>query len=361
MSQNSDAHFPTGYRDGREAFLRACDEAGLGVTSRVHPGAAGGDGKPLYMDTAGIGPRNAASALLLISGTHGVEGYFGSGAQTGLLRRGLARRVLKGARIVFLHALNPFGFAWNRRVNEDNADINRNFVDHGNPPENPVYDALADVISPREISPETMKRANATLREYANAHGPFALQEAISRGQYRHADGIYYGGARESWSAAMLQDVFRHELSGVERLTVIDFHTGLGQSGAAEMITEHLPATPAYARAKQMWGAAVRSSEGGESLSPPLSGTIDSAMAAWMKGKELTFAALEVGTAPLRQVFQALQRDNWLHAHGRLDHVLAGPIKTEIRNAFYPDTAEWKARVFAHAERAVAGAVAALA
>lgn len=357
---SDDRHFPPDYRSARAAFLKACEDARLGVTSRMHPCAVAADGKPLFLDTAAIGVRNARQALLLISGTHGVEGYFGSGVQTGLLRQGLAGRVLKNAKIVLLHALNPFGFSWNRRVNEDNADINRNFVDHASPPANPAYDALAEAIAPKEISEETMSRANAMLGDYARRHGPFALQEAISRGQYRHADGIYYGGARESWSAAMLKVLFREELAGVEELTVIDFHTGLGEQGDAEMITEHLPASSGYERAKTLWGGMVRSSEAGESLSAPLSGTIDQAMATWMKGKALTFAALEVGTAPLRQVFQALQRDNWLHAHARPDHALAGAIKKEIRAAFYPDTAEWKARVFAHAQKAVAAAAAAL-
>jgi hypothetical protein len=187
-------------------------------------------------------------------------------------------------------------------------------------------------------------------------HGPFALQEAISRGQYRHADGIYFGGARESWSASMLKDVFRQDLAHVERLVVIDFHTGLGECGAAEMITEHLPSEPAYARAKKMWGKLVCSSEAGESLSAPLSGTIDHAVATWAKGKELTFAALEVGTAPIRQVFESLRKDNWLHAHGNLEHRSAKAIKREIRAAFYPDTGEWKRRVFRHAEETVTAA-----
>lgn len=30
---------------------------------------------------------------------------------------------------MFIHALNPYGFATNRRVNEDNIDINRNLLD----------------------------------------------------------------------------------------------------------------------------------------------------------------------------------------------------------------------------------------
>lgn len=361
MPQSVERHFPIDYRAARDAFLHACSEAGLRVTSDEHPTASGQDGKPLVLDSATIGPREARSALLLISGTHGVEGYFGSAAQSGLLRQGLVERVVKGAKVVLLHALNPFGFSFNRRVNEDNADVNRNFVDHGNPPANPAYDSLADAIAPKEISPQALERANERLRDYLRAHGPFALQEAVSRGQYRHADGIYYGGARESWSAARLKNIFGRELSHVDRLVVIDFHTGLGEQGDAEMITEHLPSTPAYARAKKMWGGLVRSNEAGESLSASLSGTIDQAMLAWMKGRELTFAALEVGTAPLRQVFQALQKDNWLHVHGRPDHELAVPIKKEIRAAFYPDTSEWKRKVFSHAETAVLASLAALA
>ncbi len=360
MASDPEDHFPRDYRSGRDAFLKACEDSGLGVTTRLHPGARDPKGKPLFIDVARIGARDAKKALLLISGTHGVEGYFGSGIQTGLLRQGLARRALKGAKIVLLHALNPFGFAWNRRVNEDNADVNRNFVDHAHPPANDAYEALADAIAPRKIAPSWMMKANAKLGAFAAAHGPFALQEAISRGQYRHADGLYFGGARESWSAAMLKDVVREELSGVERLCVIDFHTGLGDCGAAEMITEDVPGTPAYARARTIWGGLVRSSEGGESLSAPLSGTIDQAMAAWMKGKELTFAALEVGTAPLRQVFDALRKDNWLHAYGRLEGPRARAIKEEIRAAFYPDTAAWKKSVWKHAETAVASAAATL-
>ncbi len=359
MTRNPEKYFPKDYRSGRAAFIAACEAADLGVTARVHPDAKGADGKPLFIDVATAGPREAKSALLLISGTHGVEGYFGSGVETGLLHEGLSRHVPKDARVVILHALNPYGFSWNRRVNEDNADINRNFVDHAHPPENDAYESLAEAIAPRSVAPAAMKAANAKLRAFQAEHGAFALQEAISRGQYRHADGLYFGGARESWSAEMLRDVFAEELADVERLVVIDFHTGLGNSGAAEMISEDLPGSPSYARAKKMWGTLVRSSEAGESLSAPLTGTIDAAAAKWMRGRELTFAALEVGTAPLREVFDALRKDNWLHAFGGKRGVKE--IKRQIRAAFYPDTDEWKRQVWRHAEEAVHAACAAIA
>jgi hypothetical protein len=357
---NPAQHFPADYRSARAAFIEAAQVAELGVTSRLHPQALGADGKQIFLDTTTIGPRDAKKALLMISATHGVEGYFGSGVQTGLLREGLAQRIPEGAKAVIVHALNPYGFSWNRRVNEDNADINRNFVDHQNPPVNDAYDLLHEAIAPKDISPASVKAANAKLRAYRDAHGAFKLQEAISAGQYKHADGLYFGGKRESWSAGMLEDVFREELADIEQLIAIDFHTGLGEHGAAEMITEDLPGSPAYARAKKMWGDYVRSSEAGESLSTPLTGTVDGALAKWMDGRELTFAALEVGTRSMRQVLAALRDDNWLHMHGGMSDARASAIKAAIRDGFYPDTGEWKEMVWGHAMKVVDSSLAAL-
>ncbi|HXC57428.1 MAG TPA: M14 family metallopeptidase [Rhizomicrobium sp.] len=362
MSADPAEHFPADYRQARHAFIAACEQAGVDVVARVHPQAQGRDGKPLFLDTAVIGPRDAKKALLLISATHGVEGYFGSGVQTGLMREGLAQRLPKGAKIVLLHALNPYGFSWDRRVNEDNADINRNSVDFAAPPANEPYDRLAAAISPRDISAEAMKAANARLIEFLKDHGAFALQEAISKGQYKYPDGVYYGGARESWSLKMLKDVFVETLAAVKQLTVIDFHTGLGEFGAGEMITEDLPGSAPYRRAKAMWGGRVASSEAGESVSAPLSGTIDKAVATWLDKVELTFAALEVGTRDTRSVFNALRKDNWLHcfAPGRHKHKDAKAIRLELRDAFYPDTPQWKRLVWGHAAEVVDAALGAL-
>lgn len=360
MRQEPEFYFPSDYRDARHSFIAACEASDLGVTSRLLQEQKGADDKPLFMDTTTIGDRDAKTALLLISGTHGVEGNFGSGVQHGLLQEGISERAPKGAKIVMLHALNPFGFSWDRRVNEDNADINRNFVDFKKAPKNKAYDELFNAITFSDLSSETVKIANAKLRAYAKEHGDFKLQEAFSAGQYNHADGIYYGGAKESWSHKMLRDVFREELKGVQRLVVIDFHTGLGETGAAEMITEHLPGDAAFKRAKAMW-ANVQSSEGGGSISPPLQGTLDKAFAHWTRGKELTFAALEVGTKPTRDVFLALRRDNWLHLNAKPNDPLWPKVKREVRDAFYPDKPEWKRMVWKHATKAVDGALRAIA
>ena len=233
MTSSPEQHFPADYREAREAFMAAAEADGFGITSRVHAKARGADGKPLFMDVAAAGARSAKRALLLISGTHGVEGYFGSGVQTGLLRMGLAKRVPKGAKLVLLHALNPFGFSWNRRVNEHNADINRNFVDHARPPANEAYDTLADAIAPRTISPGAFKKANASTHPICG--GAWALRAAGSHqprpiSSSRRA--LFRRLAGELVVRHAERCAFREKLRGKEELVVIDFHTGLGETGA---------------------------------------------------------------------------------------------------------------------------------
>ena len=153
MSLDPESYFPADYRQARRNFIAACQKAGVDSIARVHPGAKGPDGKPLFIDSAALGPRGAKKALLLIAGTHGVEGYFGSGAMTGLLRQGL--KPPPDTRLVLVHALNPYGFAWDRRVNEDNVDLNRNFVDHADPPDNREYALLADAIAHEKADPDS--------------------------------------------------------------------------------------------------------------------------------------------------------------------------------------------------------------
>ena len=147
--------------------------------------------------------------------------------------------------------------------------------------------------------------------------------------------GLHFGGFAESWSHKMLRAILGEDLPGVKKLVAIDFHTGLGEAGAAEMIVEAAPATPIYQRARAIWGGRAVSSEAGESHASVMTGTLDQALAAWLAKAELTFAVLEVGTAPFQVVFNALRRDNWLHNFSS-DQELAEEVRSACRAAFYP-------------------------
>ena len=136
-----DEYFSKDYFEAREKFLNACTENNFEIKSVLHPKAKGPQNRDIFMDCAIKGPKEAKQMLLIISGTHGPEGYCGSCFQYGLLKSGLANEWAKTHKIAFIHEHNAYGFAWDTRFNEDNIDLNRNYLEDWNtPPKNPDYD-----------------------------------------------------------------------------------------------------------------------------------------------------------------------------------------------------------------------------
>src|SRR5438270_4984345 len=121
------AYFSPDYRMARARFRAAA--AARSAAGDAFPIAASSD---LTIDAAAIGSDQPRRLVLVTSGLHGVEGFFGSAVQLALLDDALASwQPPAGATIVLLHALCPFGFDQIRRTNEDNIDLNRNFLKAG--------------------------------------------------------------------------------------------------------------------------------------------------------------------------------------------------------------------------------------
>lgn len=339
-------YFSRDYAAARERFRAAAALAGAALTSHVLPGHAGPSGEPLAIDVARLGEARAQSALLVISGTHGVEGFAGSGCQVGLLEDRLYEALPDSSCLILLHALNPFGFAWQRRVNEDGVDLNRNFVDFSKPlPPSAAYEALHDWLIPAEWEGEARRAADAALMAYGQTHGMPALQAAVSGGQYTRPTGLFYGGARESWSALTLARILTEALPGtVRRLGVIDLHTGLGPPGYGEPILDGSPA--ARERAVRWYGDDVRDVSAGESVSARLVGTMARGVERLRPEVELTFIGLEFGTRPMLEVLAALRADHWLHARAAADTPLRTRIQQQMRGAFFSDSPAWQAAVY---------------
>ena len=340
--------FSASYAEGREKFLAAAAAAGAGVTSFKNS-ERGPDGGALFTDVAWAGPEDAASVLLTCSGTHGVEGFCGSGAQVATFRSGLARDLPKGTMLVAVHAINPYGFAWVRRVNEDNVDLNRNFVDHAaGHPANAPYDEVHPLLVPADWDGAAKAAADRGIQNYIQSRGLAAFQAALSGGQYDHPDGIFYGGREPTWSNRTLHQVLDRFLRGRRRVAFIDYHTGLGPSGFGEIICTHKPGTPGYHRAKE-WFGDVTSPDDGSSASAPIQGFISSAFERELKDCELTAIAIEYGTQPVPEVLEAVRADNWLHLHSDPASELGRKVKAQVRRAFYTETDLWKEQIWARA------------
>ncbi|MDB5425946.1 MAG: hypothetical protein JWQ29_3362 [Phenylobacterium sp.] len=353
--------FSATYVEARGKFLEAAADAGAGLSAWVHP-ERGPDGGELAVDVAWIGPADAAAVLVLVSGTHGVEGHCGSGAQVDWLRRGEAARLAPDQAVLLIHAINPFGFAWSRRVTHENVDLNRNFVDFAQPlPENPGYDELAAAIAPREWTEASRKASRLALRAYAERHGYPALVQAFSGGQYRHPQGVFYGGAGETWSRRTLTAIFRQHLAGARHIGILDYHTGLGPEGFGEPMASAAPGSGEYARAVAWHGPSVTSLLAGDSASAKLAGDWLDAAPALLAPAQATGVTLEFGTVDGARVGEALRADNWLHAHGDPLSPQGQAIAAQMREAFYTDTDIWRGMVLGQSLIATRQAVAGLA
>ncbi len=147
--------FAASYAQARAQFVGAAAVAGLALHPQVHP-LCGPNGETLALDVVRDGPLDAPRLLIVSSGCHGVEGLCGSGVQVFALQDGEWRAKARAQRVavLYLHALNPYGFAHLRRVTHENVDLNRNFVDFSQPlPANPAYSALHPVLLPPEWPP----------------------------------------------------------------------------------------------------------------------------------------------------------------------------------------------------------------
>ena len=80
--------FSESYAEARPKFCSAAAAAGGEIRSWLNPKGRGPNGEALYLDTARFGPTDAEKMLVLIAGTHGVEGHCGSGAEIAWLRNG---------------------------------------------------------------------------------------------------------------------------------------------------------------------------------------------------------------------------------------------------------------------------------
>jgi hypothetical protein len=352
-------HFSQSYAAARGKFLAATEAAGLDVESHAHP-MLGRDGEPLAMDVVREGAHDARSLLILSSACHGVEGYCGSGVQVALLHDSAWHAAVHdaGVAVLYIHALNPYGFSWWRRTTQENVDLNRNFHDFSRPlPANPAYDEIAALLVPPTWPPSP--EVNAAIARYLAERGERALQEAISSGQYDHPQGLFYGGRNPTWSQVTLRQVLRQHATRCRRLGWIDLHTGLGPSGHGERIFACRDEAAALQRARAWWGDAVTSIYDGSSTSALLRGLMWMAAYEECAQAEYTGIALEYGTVPVMDVMNALRADQWLENHPEAGDELRRSIKQQVRDAFYTDTDAWKQRVldqaFDAAHQAVAG------
>lgn len=346
--------FSSHYDEARDKFLHAAATAGARLRHWPHP-LKGPRGEALATDSAWLGPDDAPRVLVVISATHGVEGFAGSGPQIDLLQRfqgAAAARLPEGSALLLLHAVNPHGFAWWRRVTEENVDLNRNWVDFSLPlPANPGYELLREHYNPRSLDAATLARHEAAIEAYRAQHGVHAERVARSTGQYVDPRGIFFGGTEPTWARRTSEAILAQHLGRARTVAIVDLHTGLGPYGYGEPICNHAPGSERVQRARRWWGPSVTEPLLGTSSSQEKTGLTEFGYERALAHADIAFVALEYGTLGPPHGEHALRDDAWLWQHGDPTAPEAQPIRQALRDFFFVERDDWKEMVLFRARQ----------
>jgi hypothetical protein len=354
---NPSSYFASSYRNARQLYLRSAGAAAC-VESHVIPALRGLEDEELATDVVRLGPAGARRLLVLTSGTHGVEGFCGSAAQIALLHDRPLHALLEriGVAILVVHAINPYGFSYLSRTNEDNVDLNRNGIDFSRPlPVNAAYDDLHALLVPPSWPPSAENAA--AIARYIEQRGESAYQQALTIGQYAHADGMFFGGARTVWSTRLLLTLFEQYGPACDSIGWIDFHTGLGPYGHGEKICVGQLGADELQRARAWWGADVTSPLDGTSVAANVAGPVLDMLRDACAHARTTAIAIEYGTVPLVDMLHRLRADAWVRRHPDADPQRLDAIRGEIRAGFYCEDDVWRGLILGQARAAILQAV----
>ncbi len=251
------AFFADEFSGAREIFLGASETLGAGTATYLHPDEKGLRGEDISIDACRFGPEDADVVLVTVSGTHGGEGYAGSAMQAYAMEAGMLSTLPEGVAILQIHAANPFGMSHYIRTNENNVDMNRNWIDFDNPPEkNLLYDPIFDGLPPPGApSLDHVRTWLAAFEELVGVHGRWEVDNALTSGQYHRPDGLAYGGHGPQWSRRTLTTIFQEMLGQPRHVAYLDWHTLL-RTGNGNLIFLCFNQTndPLFERAGQWWG-----------------------------------------------------------------------------------------------------------
>ncbi|TAN67149.1 MAG: DUF2817 domain-containing protein [Methylobacter sp.] len=345
------AVFPGSYAAARQRWLVQLNKLSYPAQCLPYPcPGTGPDGEQLITDTAWIGPEDASRVLVLLGGTHGIEGFTGSAVQIDLLGLIAEAHVIipVDTAVLMIHALTPWGYAWRRRCDADGVDLNRNIVDFSKPlPENKDYELLKNTL----YLPNAAQRKIA-LAEFEQRHGRVALEKAVSAGQYNDPSGSFYGGKAPTHGRLVCEDLMRRYALQQRDLAVVDLHTGLGSYGYGELICDHQPDSAGTRAAQNLYGESVTLPFLGTSSSVPKTGLLDYAWHAIMNERSC-YITLEFGTFSTDQLFEILLRDHQLWAQTDNQQARREHSKVMYRH-FCPDDRAWREMVLFRARQVIA-------
>jgi hypothetical protein len=324
-------------------FAQACAQRGTTPTFIAHP-LLGRAGERIQVGVARLGSPTARNVLLVLSGEHGIEGYAGAGVQTALLERG-GFDLGDDCALLFVHQINPWGCAWDRRENENNVDLFRNLTYSVKPSStDPLYGEIDAALNLKAWTGAEREAADSRYRRLVQEHGLDRVVAAMRRGQSDYPKGMTYHGAGPTWSKLVLDQILREHLQGAARLFVLNLHTGFGAYGEGIIVCYEDADSRNFRMLERLFGQLY--APGADASIPTHRDPLPWAFAAHVvPGLDVCMIAVEYGTRTDPESILISQGNLYFHMHDDPTGPEAVEIARRYRDIYYPEEDPWKEAV----------------
>ena len=327
-----------------------------GVTVEVSEYAVD-ESDDLYIDNIYLPSESEKKNLVVLTtGVHGMEGYIGSVMLDVFFDEIYPKLDKETTGILIVANVNPYGMKYMRRYNENNVDLNRNFIldwDSFDLSSNKDYPEVKEFLQPEG------KIGNAlwhevgfylSLAKEALTKGADKVSDALLTGQYEYAQGVYYGGTGDEISTKYLKGVFNDCLDGeYENIVHIDIHSGYGPRYNM-VIFNSVFETMTEAETKAAFGYDYVISHDSESFYATTGDTTDffyRLAQSKSSEKELFSTCFEFGTIGDSFIDSILSLkytvdENRQHWYPTENEISSEVVKENYNELFYPTEKEWR-------------------
>ncbi len=305
--------------------------------------------------------------LIFTTGEHGVECYVGSAMLQRFIDEYLPRLNPKTTGLLLVHTINPWGMKNHRRVNASNIDLNRTFLYDGmfDPHFNPEYDSVDAFLNPKkQVSNLTLDN----LRFYAHLisrlirMGKNALKYTVLLGQYRHPQGLFYGGTGYQEETSTIIDLYRETFNSYNQILHLDMHTGYGPRFQMSLVNSAFDtlSSQEYVRKFNYPLVVAANPEEFYAVQGDMIDFVYTLCQQEFPNKSLYSTSFEFGTLGDTAHQQAgspraMVLENQMYFHGAADEKLANRIKHDFEELFNPGASDWRRKAVEDADKAFEG------
>lgn len=359
--------FPDSYEASRARFIRDVELVrtkwpDTTLTSRLLAADSN-----VSIDFAWAQPKKKENLIVISTALHGIEGYVGSVMLKIFMDEFAPKLNAENTGLLLIHSINPLGMKNRRRYNENNVDLNRNFVmsEKFDPETNQDYEPLIPLLnSPRQLSNIFVSDIAFIGRLIGSILrlGILRIRQGMLSGQYRHPRGVQFGGQQTEESTSVIRGLFDKALTEYNQVIHLDMHTGYGpryQMSFVNSTREQASAEELKRRFNYPLIVAATPSEF-YTVTGDITEYLYQLRDEKYTEKKVFSTCLEFGTfgesllAQIRSMRITIL-ENRVHQYGAKTEALKKSVAKEYGELFYPSEQKWRDKAMQDCRQAMSG------